>query len=443
MLVPAGILAFAAMGKLKSAYVAFYLHHLNASELVCNVVLPIVEFVMALGLVVCFSRTVLPACIAFAVYVGYLIQVKVSGSASCNCLGGYEQDVRLIMALDFVCLGVLLICNRSQKGRLAFLFPATIVLAIPISTVFWISNPGVSSLVAESFSPSPIRSDHRSGTRVVSNSSFQSEVNVTNRSRKKLQMKRILASCDCTILTPDSLTLDPGESKSLQVTIDLNKSYTPGLSSLRHHITASCYDDKDDLIGQITLFKGESIRTFSVEAGLWVHQWLQESVNDVEIPIAWISKSNSPVECSIDGKIVATASFPNPLRIHVERPKSYFEKRRLILSRTENSERMVLELDLSIVFKPDDVTVDFRSIENSFELDTKDGFEIVDVRICDWDGKLVDRAAITSDENNQNGKVQVRETKGPGSCYFDLTVCGVASPSHRIIIPFNAEGNQP
>jgi hypothetical protein len=194
------------------------------------------------------------------------------------------------------------------------------------------------------------------------------------------------------------------------------------------------------LIGQITLFKGQSFKTFAVEAGLRVHQWLQESVNEVEIPIAWISKSNSPVECSMDGKVVATASFPNPLRIHVERPKSYFEKRHLVLSRTENSARMEFELDLSVVFKPDDVTVDFRSIENSFEFGTKDGFEIVDARIYDLNGQLIDDFKIFPLARDPIGCFRASDTKWKGSSFFDLTMVGLNSPSHRIVIPYSSWG---
>ena len=374
------------MGKLKSAYAALYLHHLNASELVCSIVLPIVEFLVAIGLVVSFSRSVLPAGIAFAVYIGYLIQVKVSGGSSCNCLGGYGQDVRLIMSFDFVCLGVLLICNRSQKRPRTFLFPATIVLAIPISALFWIFNPGVSSLVAESFSPSPIRSDYRAGSRVVSNSDFQLEVNVTNRSRNQLRIARILASCDCTRLSPTNLMLEPGESKTLCVTIDLNKSYSTGRRSMQHQITAACYDEKDKLISQIPLFQGRSFRTFAVEYGSRVYHWNEESSNELEIPITWFSESKSPVLCSFDGERIGAAIFPNSLWLRVDRPKSYFEKRHLVFSHTESSVSTVLDLELSVLAKPKNITADFRSIDNSVELCTKEAFGNVDVRIFDRDG---------------------------------------------------------
>ena len=365
------------MSKLKGAYAAFYIQHLTTSELTCNVLLPLVEFFVAVGLVLCASRSVFPAGIAFSVYIGYLIQVKISGRNSCNCFGGYEQDIRFVMALDFICLGVLLISNPSRNGQRSFRLPAAIVLAIPISSLFWVCNPGLSKLVAESFSPGPLRSFSRAGSNVVATSNFKSEVEVTNRSRNTLRIGRILATCGCTTLSPTTLTLEPGESKTLSVTIDLTKSYSVNQSSAQHHIIANCYEDDENLVDEISLFKGRSFRTFGVENRTRVFPWREESPN---------------------------------------------------------------ELDLSVVAKPDEVTCAFRPWNDSIELNAKQGFENVDVRILDLKAQLIEHSRIIADEKSQNGTFVVTEPRGVGSSYFDLTVFGMHRLSHRIIIPFYAGG---
>ena len=146
------------------------------------------------------------------------------------------------MALDFICLGILLISNPLQSSQLKFRLPATIVFAIPVSVLFWVFNPGFSKLVAESFSPGPLRTINRlENSSVVATADFVTEVEVTNRSRNLITIKRILASCGCTSIAPEALEMKPGESKSLSVTIDLTKSYASDQSSLQHNIEASCY----------------------------------------------------------------------------------------------------------------------------------------------------------------------------------------------------------
>jgi len=95
LLIPAAILAYASVSKLKGAYDAFSVQYLTSSELIFNLLLPMLEFFIAVGLVLFASRSVIPAAIAFSLYIGYLIQVKISGGNSCNCFGAFEQDIDL------------------------------------------------------------------------------------------------------------------------------------------------------------------------------------------------------------------------------------------------------------------------------------------------------------------------------------------------------------
>jgi len=440
LLLPSAVLAFAAASKLKGAYAAFYIQHLTTSELTCNVILPLVEFFVAVGLVLYASRSVFPAAIAFSVYIGYLIQVKISGGNSCNCFGGYEQDIRFVMALDFICLGVLLISNPSRNGLRSFRLPAAIVVAIPISALLWVCNPGLSKLVSESFSPGPLRSFSRAGSSVVATTNFKSEVEVTNRSRNTLRIRRILATCGCTTLSPTTLTLEPGESKTLSVTIDLTKSYSVDQSSAQHHIIANCYEEDENLVGEISLFKGRSFRTYGVENRKRVFSWREESPNELEIPITWFSASETPVECSMNGEVVGSARFLDPIRLRVDRPVSFFEKRKLTLSHTVNAASTITEMDLSVVAKPDEVTCAFRPWNDTIELNSKQGFENVEVRILDLKAQLIEHSRIIADEKSQNDTFVVTEPRGVGSSYFDLTVFVMRRQSHRIIIPFSAGG---
>lgn len=395
---------------------------------------------IAVGLVLCVSRSIFPAGIAFCAYVGYLIQVKLSGGNSCNCFGGYEQDIRFVMALDFICLGILLISNPSQTGRRWFRLPAIIVVAIPVSILFWVLNPGLSKLVAESFSPGPLRSSSLAEMQVVATTDFKTEVDVTNRSRSAIHIKRILASCDCTKLSPETLALEPGESTTLSVTINLTKSYTADQSSSQHHIDASCYDSDDNVIAQIRLFKGRSFRTFGVENRTQVFPWSAESQNELEIPISWFSNSEAPVECSIQGVVVGSAHFPDPIRMRLNRPVSFFENRKLTLSRSVDAKTTTTDVDISVVAKPGLVTCDFRPAIDSIELSAKQGFEGVDVRVYDSLGELSQDSQIAVDDDRLKTTLAVGPVKSFGSSYFDLALNDKNTLSHRIIIPFCRRG---
>ncbi len=142
----------------------------------------------------------------------------------------------------------------------------------------------------------------------------------------------------------------------------------------------------------------------------------------------------------MNGKVVGSARVPDPIRLRVDRPVSFFEKRKLTLSHTVDAASTITEMDLSVVAKPDEVTCAFRPWNDSIELNAKQGFENVDVRILDLKAQLIEHSRIIADEKSQNGTFVVTAPRGVGSSYFDLTVFGMHRLSHRIIIPFYAGG---
>jgi len=171
-----------------------------------------------------------------------------------------------------------------------------------------------------------------------------------------------------------------------------------------------------------------------------VFPWREESPNELEIPITWFSASETPVECSMNGEVVGSARFPDPIRLRMDRPVSFFEKRKLTLSHTVNAASTITEMDLSVVAKPDEVTCVFRHWNDTIELNAKLGFENVDVRILDSKAQLIEHSRIIADEKSQNDTFVVTEPRGVGSSYFDLTVFVMRRLSHRINIPFSAGG---
>jgi len=133
---------------------------------------------------------------------------------------------------------------------------------------------------------------------------------------------------------------------------------------------------------------------------------------------------------------VASARFPDPIRLRVDRPDSFFEKRILAISHMVDKSRTIAELDLSVVAKPDEVTCAFHQANDSVQLSPTQGFGHVDIRIHDLSGQLTEYRQITETERSQDGTFALMEPGGLGSFYFDLTLSGSDRLSNRIIIPY-------
>ncbi len=242
--IPAMVLVYAASSKLLSSE--------GNTLLWC---LTWIELPVAVGLIVVPQRTAPIALSLYSGFVGLLVVLWVFGEETCNCFGVEGGNIFLSLTVDSLMISLLLLSADEHVRRRAYLLcggmaflGATLAPVLAEYTLITSYSGGI----------------HVEGAIIgdVRGSSARSHrITVTNRSSKVVEVGSILPTCNCTTIDQQPFRLRPGESRSVEFTVDLHRYFPEGESAYRSRLSAGFYDPNGDLIGTPTIFSARVVRT--------------------------------------------------------------------------------------------------------------------------------------------------------------------------------------
>ena len=366
---PVALLSLAGAGKLRSAFSHHIIEHLDPIEILTNLVLPIVEIGLAFSLVFQPKRSVTPSIILFASFIGYLTGAQFSGLTNCNCFGALFTRNSAIMSLDFVAISCLMLTNWFQEEVRLRVWRIVIGGLVPFFGILGLYFTGIVLLISESFSPGPLKIWSSYPPEIGAVSDYHTEIKVTNRSRAKIEIERILASCGCTKINPSKLVLHPGETKSLSLSINLNQGYKPGQTSMLHKIVASFQDKDDNELDEVTLFLARSVRTFEVSDPASVIEWTDKVATEgVLLSVNWFVHSYTNVKAISDDPRDVISVSEGGIRILPFPPNHIYEVKPYVFSHRKNGQSFNCTRVFKFVRKPPEVDLEMLESQDGFAL---------------------------------------------------------------------------
>ncbi len=373
------LLVWAGTGKLRIAFNNNLLEFFDWVELGVFLILPMVEWVIACGLVLSPRYFALPAYLLFVSFIGYLAGIWFHGVEQCNCLGnGQTLLTSSALSLDFLALAALLSSSQLRpfaSGRLAtFLLLAMVPLSLGVGLLF---HKPISDMSLGS-APSALRTTVKFQPLVGATISYPTKVSVINRSKKEIHVSRLVPSCHCTKLSPSTFKLGAGSSEEIQVEIDLTKSFLPGESRKWQKLTATAYSPDGESLGDVALFSGVVFRHFELETRQKSIEWIDTpDPKPIEIPLTMFHKSGGVYHFESTGlKLVDVDS--NRLRIFVQPRKTSYDKTKFMLSFTDsNGLSSSVEREIAITRQSPTSNILCRLDDGTFEIEARENESVV------------------------------------------------------------------
>ncbi|MEI8211315.1 MAG: MauE/DoxX family redox-associated membrane protein [Planctomycetota bacterium] len=271
LLLPLGLLVWASVSKIWYVFAGVVLAF-NGNDWLVYFVMPVIELLIAFGLVVVPNRFAIPAFVLFSCFIGYLVGIWHNGEKTCNCFG-VETPIQLSMAIDFFALAAIVMCQHF-KSEIGSGYRAVAFLSLPMLTSL-VGILGLSQLMqfANASPPSLLRSIGLKHLEIGASNHVSTSVTLKNYSNATAKIAKIVPSCGCTKVFPKVATLAPGQSVELDISIDLNKSFALGKNRMSQRFTAVCYDAFSSPLGTIDLVSADVIRHFEIVGGPNEIQW--------------------------------------------------------------------------------------------------------------------------------------------------------------------------
>lgn len=408
--VPSFVLAYAASSKLWSSFTTVDVTLLTPGELLVNVFHPLAELTIAVLLIARASfALVATAFCLFSCYAAFLFHLLWNGESNCGCIGAVFSNTRLMLAVDFTCLGLLAHSSFVSSRYRSQAFIALVLGAVPLFTALWWLSPIKATQVKAVMNPGPLGGRIQYADLTPASPNYETTIEICNRTRKTLDVSEIFVSCGCTDFQPQSFSLAAGAKIELRLTIDLNKAYTDVEQQSASHVVAATFYDSNMLpIDELIVFTGKSSRNFTAIPDKLSKFWGESNENSVLLAIRYFDEPRQPVNIFLNDQFVQSTTDES-VRVALDTPRSIYEEQTVRLA-TAGASGSSVAFDISVLAAPRAITWETRAdgsaadgleskppnTEISAQLLTNAGSHTADVKVWDaGDTLMIDNTELS------------------------------------------------
>ena len=392
---------------------------------------------MEIGLACCLvmskRREIVVFAIAlFSMFAGFLIQTKWIGANVCPCTGSPSTDAQLMLGLDLMSISLLLSHDSVRASLQNLRVVLVYALLVPLNSVLWIANPQLADTITSSMNLTLLRASYDQPVDTLATTSHRATATILNRSLESISIATTIPSCGCTRVIPSTFLIAPGESKQLELVIDLNKSFQSlDQRSASLEVFAGFYDDNRTEIAHLQLFAGTVRRAFAPTTTIVEHVWTETAPSECEIPLCWFQNSDEArLEAYLDSVLTPSTQSVNGIVLQLPRPLQRFTSRRCELRQNTKDGLYSVEVEIHSIAKPEAIIQLVAGEDHEEQFVLPDHGYLVNTRYYDSRGNLRLEKDSNATENTRHPYCSVSnidQCGSQGNASFAVTGWTIAS----------------